>query len=287
MRLVLPVVLAACAAPDDGTPDPGAPRETREVELEVSAEFDGVPVSCRTSVRDVGTAAVQARPTDLRLFVHDLAWRWGADERAPWTLAPNPDWVVEDAVLIDHEDGAEACAGGTPGTNDTVQAIADVPVDLAIADLELTLGLPPDLNHASLAEAGPLADAGVFLSTTVGRAHFQLGLDPVTGEAEWPVRVVATGCTTASGQPGPCIAENTVRITIPGVAVDDARVVAELGILLRDSDVSRNAVSTLPGGGTVETLPGCQSTPNDADCLPVLDAYGLGRSEPTWWRAAP
>jgi uncharacterized repeat protein (TIGR04052 family) len=287
MRLVLAVVLAACAAPDEDAPDPGAPREEREVAVQIAAEFDGVPVSCRTAVRNVGTAAVQVRPTDLRLFVHDLAWRWGADERAPWTLDADPDWVAEGAALIDHEDGEEACVGGTTGTNDTVRGRADLPVGLTIADLELTLGLPPDLNHAQLATSGPLADAGVFLSTTVGRAHFQLGLDPVTGEPEWPLRVVATGCTTPSGQPGPCVAENTLRITIPGVTVDEARVVAALDVLLRGSDVSRNAVSTLPGGGTVDTLPGCQSTPNDADCPPVLDAYGLGRSEPAWWRAAP
>lgn len=288
MRLVLPLTLVGCAASGVDDPvDTGVPRVERDVDVEVRAQFEDTPFSCRTAATDLGTAGVQARPTDLRMFVHDLAWRWGDDETAPWTVTPDPDWVADGAVLLDYEDGLDACVGGTSGTNDTVRGRAELPEGLAVADLELTLGLPPDLNHAPLADSGPLGDAGVFLSTTTGRAHFQLDLDPVTADTAWPVRIVATGCTTPEGQPDACLAENTVRIRIPDVDVDAPAVVAAIDLLLRDVDLTRNAVTTLPGGGTIETLPGCQSTPNDGDCPTIFEAYGLGRSEAGWWRAAP
>lgn len=294
MRHALPfpmlALAVACApAPTDDPVDTDVDTVSTEHALTVGAGFGAQPFSCRAPAPDVGESGLTVRPADLRLHLHDLAWVLPSGEPAPWTLDEAAPWQREGAVLIDLETGADACADGTPGTNDQVTGRADVPEGLDTATLRFTLGLPFASSHAPLTAAPPpLDDGDLFLSTTQGRAHFQLDLAPQGGQPTWPVRIHATGCTPAGdGSPQPCISENLVTFEVEGVSVDAPELRLELSTLLATTDLQQNAIVTLPGGGTVESPAGCQSTSTDLDCGPIFQAYGLGTTEPTWIVAAP
>lgn len=280
--------LAACATPTTDDPvDTEVPLVEQDLELRVAARFAGQPFSCRANAGDVGASGLSVRPTDLRLYLHDLSWVLPGGDLQPWTLADAAPWQGEGAALLDFETGADACAGGTEGTNTAVSASASAPEGLDRATLRLTLGLPFALSHAPLdAAVSPFDDGDLFVSTTQGRVHFQLGLSPQGGQPTWPVRIFATGCTPgASGEPTPCAAENLATLDIPDVSVEAPAIVLALEALLAAVDLATNATVTLPGGGTVDSPPGCQSTPTDDDCQVVYEAYGLGSTDVGWIQA--
>ncbi len=285
----LGVVATACAPEATDEPiDTSVATSQRELTLAIGAGFGGQNFSCRASVPDVGASGLTVRPTDLRLFVHGLSFVLPSGDEAAWTLDTN-DWQSNGVAFIDHEDGVEACAEGTIATNTTVSGVVELPEGLERATLRFSLGLPFDISKLPLASAPTaLADADLFISTTQGRARFQLDLVPQGGPARWPVRILATGCPPGGDDAqAACTSENIAAVEVPDVDLTNPAVRMDLSALLADIDLSANAVAVQPGGGVIESPFGCQSTPTDTDCQQVFESYGLGSTTPDWWIATP
>ncbi len=286
--IILGVATACAPEPTDQPIDTSVPTSERALTLEVGAGFGAQNFSCRASVPDVGATGLTVRPTDLRLFVHGLTFVLPSGDEAPWTLDSN-DWQANGVAFIDHEDGVEACADGTTATNTTVTGTVELPDALERATLRFFLGLPFDVSKLPLATAPTaLADADVFISTTQGRARFQLDLVPQGGPAAWPVRILATGCPPGSDDTqASCTSENIAAVEVPNVDLANPAVRMDLQALLADINLSANAAAVQPGGGVIETPLGCQSTLTDTDCQQVFESYGLGSTTPAWWTVAP
>ncbi|HMV67602.1 MAG TPA: metallo-mystery pair system four-Cys motif protein [Myxococcota bacterium] len=287
MRLAgaLLLALAACTDKDkdDAPPvDSDTGPDVLDLELRFAAEIDNQPVSCHREVHYqglLGNATVRVR--GMRVFVSNVGM---VDASGNTTLLEldQDDWQIDRTALLDYEDGAEYCEGGTAEMNTTVRG--KVP-NADYTGLAFTIGVPEDLNHSPIDAGTPAALNHPELFTGALYGYHYLKLDmTTTGEPEgYPIHVHASGCIVDEfGNPAGCSGANLVTFVLPAFDPDTQQVTLDLSDLLSRNDIDRNAAS--PGGQ--ETAAGCQSDTTDPDCQTFFTSYGLSALPPTWVRAA-
>ncbi len=150
------------ARPDAGTFDGGADaaRARTYVTVRFRAEVGGEPFACDRSYAGVGTTEVEVVPTDLRLFVQDVALvRRGDGKVVPLELDAREGVQVPGVTLLDFEDGKGSCvrAGGTARTNTVVTGfVPEGDYDGVI----FSNGVPLELNHKNPIDLMPPLVAG-------------------------------------------------------------------------------------------------------------------------------
>lgn len=271
---LLALALIACKKEDPPEVQDTAPA-SRDVSLQFRAMFGAIPFECRTQVSNLGLAVTAARPTDMRLYVHDVALiDANTGDAVPVELTEGTPWAGNGITLLDFESGDGFCDGGTEGTNDVVTGT--VPGG-RYDGVSFKIGVPFAFNHQALANAtAPLDVAGVFVNPITGYQHFQLGLSPTSGpETTWPVQIHAINCVhEGTGPVTSCAADNVTSWTFAQFSPDEDTIDFDLADLLSTSDLTRNAV-VRPAGVDYETPKGCQSDANDTDCQPIFNRYGL------------
>ncbi|ERN42970.1 hypothetical protein KR51_00002780 [Rubidibacter lacunae KORDI 51-2] len=101
-----------------------------------------------------------------------------------------------------------------------------------------------------------------------GSSHGHHGDNHVSHSSGYSLHLGSSGCEVPVGarQPTHCRYPNVVEVTLEGYEPGRSVVVADLGALVANSDLSSNAP---------DTPLGCMSGPDDADCQPVFNQLGL------------
>ncbi len=261
------------------------------VTVRFSAEVNGQPFECGKSYADVGSTKASITPSDLRLYVSEVALLDSRGEAVRLTLEQDAIWQFEDIVFLDFENGSGPCRNGTSGVNTSIRGT--VPAG-DYKGLVFTVGVPFGRNHGDPTQAvAPLNTTAMFWSWQGGYRFIKFDASSKTGVAsstesgarDDPDSVAAAGfsmhlgstqCASTSGTSPPSACKNPNRMALKFADFDPAKgvVVIDVGRVLAATNVTVNARRTSPG---------CMSFEKDADCTAVMGALGL----PYDGRAAP
>ena len=267
MRAVAALLLAALALGcGDGAGTPPSASDSGRVDLTFLAELGGEPFACGRTFAGIGTTGATIEPGDLRFYVSDfrLVREDGSEE--PVVLDQDGVWQVDDLALLDFEDATGRCSfAGTAETNRSVRGTA---APGAYAGVRFTLGVPFARNHGDAATAPPpLNRTALFWNWNAGYKFLLFDNWSQSNGNEFRMHLGATRCdgdgrgnVTACGNP------NRVAVDLAPFDPRADAVVVDLGSLLADSDVDRNAP---------QTPPGCMGSPNDDDCAAPFARLGL------------
>jgi len=272
----LTALLSACGGGGDSGPAPApVPSGPRSINLDFVATSGGTPVRCGTEVPGLGSGAVAAQIKDFRFYVANVQLLKADGTKQALTLGANDDWnLTKDGhtlSLVDLEDGTGACAGGTAAMNARISGT--VPAGSYVG-VELTVGVPPTLNHTdTVAAPRPLDVTAMAWSWQSGRKFAKIEVtDPAGATGNWTsktfnVHLGSTGCTgnPAVGEIVSCSAPNRMVFALSSFNPDSQRIAVDLKELLAGNDITRN------GGGAA----GCMSGTTDPECPKVFDALAL------------
>ncbi len=249
------------------------------VNLEFAALINGQPFECGKSYPDVGSTKASLTPTDLRLYVSEVALVNQRGEAVPVKLTQDGVWQLDNIALLDFENGAGPCRNGTAAVNTAVRGT--VPAG-QYRGLKFTVGLPFAHNHGDpTLAASPLNNTAMFWSWQGGYRFIKFDAsskvapgipDAVdTGfvaAGGFAVHLGSTQCASASATTAPTACKNPNRMMLQFDNYDPAKsvIVMDIGVLLAGTNVTVNARRTSPG---------CMSFEKDADCTAVMNAMGL------------
>lgn len=272
-------LLTACGTPP--TLPASSQAGTQPVSVRFAAQVNGQPFVCGRSYPGVGTTRSTITPSDFRFYVSDVQLIDDRGRAVPVQLAQDGVWQLENVALLDFENGTGPCRNGTSGTNTEVRGT--VPAG-RYTGVRFTLGVPFARNHGDPTVApSPLNLTAMFWNWQGGYKFVKFdtasGGQPATvappdprggGNASgFSVHLGSTLCASASRtEPPKAECGNPNRVTVGFQRFDTARnvVVADIGAVLAGANVDVNAPNTSPG---------CMSFLNDADCPPVMAAFGL------------
>jgi uncharacterized repeat protein (TIGR04052 family) len=258
------------------TPPDSAPMA---VNLQFAALINGQPFECGKSYANVGSTQASLTPTDLRLYVSEVALVNAQGEVVPVKLTQDGIWQLDNIAFLDFENGAGPCRNGTAAVNTTVRGT--VPAG-QYRSLKFTMGLPFAHNHGDATQAAPpLNNSAMFWSWQGGYRFIKFdatsksapGASDVQDAAfvaasGFAVHVGSTQCASASATTAPTACKNPNRMVLQFDNYDPAKsiVAMDVGALLAGTNVTVNARRTSPG---------CMSFEKDADCNAVMAAMGL------------
>lgn len=243
----------------------------KDVTVKFTATINGNPFVCGETYQRVGRAVTDTyKITDFRFYLHNLSLiRQHDGQKVPLTLIQDGKWQYQNVVMLDFENG---CLNGTPETN--TQVIGTIPHDNAYYQgICFQLGIPFTLNHINDATAvPPLNMSGMLWSWTTGRKFVRIdGVgDPEGLKQSYAVHLGSTGCVDSDksgGEPdGPCSYPNTPEICFDNFDLTTHFIAAEVGRLLRESNVAYN---------TLQTAVGCMSGNSDPECIDIMPKLGI------------
>lgn len=248
------VVLAGCGGGESEEP----------VSIQFAAKVGDEEFACGQSYSGVGSSGTEFTANDLRLYIHQVRLVAADGEEHTIALDQETRWQRDDVVLLDFEDGSATCENGTPGTNATVVGTAP---DVEYTGIELTFGVPFELNHANAATAdAPLNLTSMFWSWNGGYKFLRVDGD-TPGLEGWRLHVGSTACEGDDmGNVSGCDNPNRATIALGDFDPESNTVVVDVAGLMEGADLE---------GNTMDTPPGCMSGLTDPDCRPYFHNLGL------------
>ena len=283
IRMVLPRVVCAAVSLWGGItlaqtalPD----QAPLAVNLQFAALINGQPFECGKSYPEVGSTKATLTPTDLRLFVSEVALVNNMGEAVPVKLTQDGIWQLDDIALLDFENGAGPCRNGTAAVNTAVRGT--VPAG-QYRGLRFTVGVPFARNHGDATVAtSPLNNTAMFWSWQGGYRFIKFDASSKPGAntvdatdagnfmaaSGFAVHLGSTQCASTSATQPPAACKSPNRMTLKFDNYDPAKTVVaiDMGAALAATNVTVNARRSSPG---------CMSFEKDADCNAVMDAMGL------------
>lgn len=281
-----------------------AQSETKEVAINFAAYVGNQKFVCGKSYQGVGTEKSTITPTDFRFYVSNVALIDQDGNAVPLKLAQDGKWQYQNTALLDFENGKSACDNGTAEINTTV--VGTIP-EGNYQSLQFTLGVPKNLNHKDAAIApSPLNLTSMWWNWQGGYKFLRVDLeteDTITNVGDntnsqvthsqtsstnthqghngeqtsahsetinsnaYLIHLGSTGCSDSSQSDlFDCANPNRAKIVMEDFDPEDNLVIADLGELLAQSDLTSNQVNT-PNG--------CMSSPEDGDCMPIMQNLNL------------
>ncbi len=261
--LVVVAACAACPAPTSEGEGEGEADEPKDVALRFAARVNGADIDCNATYDNVGTTASTLTVHDLRFYVSNVALFAGAD-RHDVVIDEVAPFLGSGVALMDFEDGTGACAdAGNAAKNDVVSGVVDA--DLAYDAVEFDVGIPEEQNHLDPATlAPPLNISSLFWGWTAGYIFLKTDLSSTGQPGGFFVHIGSAVCE-GDGADATCGAQNLLHVRLDGFNADST-VVFDLGTVLENANIDENAAASAPG---------CMSAPDDTDCPPIFDAFGL------------
>lgn len=264
---------------------PAAAQADRKVTIRFAAQVGDVPFACGRSYDAIGVTRSRVTPSDFRFYVSDVALIDAAGKAVPLSLDQDERWQYSNIALLDFENRTGPCLTGTQETRDVVTGT--VPTG-TYHGLRFTLGVPFDVNHGDATIApSPLNLTSLFWNWQAGYKFLRIDLatsgrpqDIKPGEVPqfgnraasqrlgFAIHLGSTMCAGEGPNKAPSACANPNRPVVEFTTFDPVRdvVVADLGALLEGVDVDNNQA---------DTPAGCMSSPNDADCNPLMRNFGL------------
>ncbi len=241
------------------------------VELQFAAHVAGAPFDCNTTYNGLGAAGdASAHFTDLRFYVSDVVLidADGTEVQAP--LVADGLWQRPEVALLDFEDGSAFCVNGTAQTNAVVRTAAP---EGDWRGVRFTLGVPFGVNHGDAATAAsPLDLTALFWNWNAGYKFLRVDAQ-IGGTRGFNLHLGSIGCAMdmTTGTVRECERPNRPSIALSDF--DPATDVISLDIAALYANVD---LSTEQGGA-----PGCMSAPDDPECRPIFEAFGLSVDDAT------
>ena len=293
-----------------------AQSDTKKIAVDFKAVVGDREFACGESYESIGTSESTVTPTDFRFYVSDVALIDESGNAVPLELEQDSKWQYQNVALLDFEDGTSACDNGTAEMNTTVvgtvpegdyqglQFTMGVPEDLNHEDAAIA---PSPLNLTSMwwNWQGGYKFLRVDLETDEAIANSQMSHGKTTQASEQPsifesdkeihsqnthnnygdsghgaeeqsssnaylIHLGSTGCgDSAQSSMFDCANPNRVDVTLEDFNPEDNVVVADLAELLAQSNLAANEANT-PAG--------CMSSPEDSDCMPIMQNLSLSSS---------
>ena len=289
----MPSLLIAFAAANAAfaplTPRPVAPPAADSlvpVTLRVQAMVGSEPFVCGRSYGGIGTTGATITASEFRFYVHNVRLVTARGDTVAAAMQPQAPWQDRDVALVDVENGAGACSGGTPEMHPQITVLAPAGRYRGVA---FTLGVPFARNHGDLAaQPAPLSLSRLFWSWNGGYKFLRVDMRATQGDSTatgWVIHLGSTGCTGEAGAKAPtsCAQPNRADVVLADFDPSRDAIVADLAALLARSDVRRNQP---------QTALGCMSAPTDTDCGGLFASLGLphpsatGADTPRFFRVA-
>ena len=238
-----------------------------DVTISFAAQIGEEEFACDRVYENIGTTQATVTPLDGRLYLENIRLVNDQGSEVPVRLEQDGNWQYEDIVLLDFEDGTGLCELGDTGLNTVVRG--EVP-DGVYAGIRFEVGVTESLNHGDPAIAeSPLNRSALFWNWNAGYKFVRFDSAVLEDESRFNVHIGSTGCMGDGRGEATCMNSNRTTVDLPLDPAADV-VVVDFGAYIEDSDVT--AV-------TPETPPGCQSVPNDPECVPIFEAAGLPYGE--------
>lgn len=245
---------------------------TTEVSIPFRAAVNDAAFTCGSTYKGVGSAVTDSYTiNDFRIYLSNLRLQQQDGSMYPLELKQDGKWQYNNIALLDFENG---CVNGTPEMN--TQVVATLPADKNINDFKgicFTLGLPFTENHADPASApSPINVTGMLWSWTTGRKFLRIdGVgDPDGLKTSFVLHLGSTGCSDVNKQgkqpDAPCTYANTPEICLSEFIPNKSTIVADIGKVLRNTNVAYN---------TPNTAAGCMSGNSDPECQTIFPLLGL------------
>jgi uncharacterized repeat protein (TIGR04052 family) len=245
----------------------GAWAADQPVAVRFQAMIGSEKFACGRSYPGVGTSKSTLSPRDFRFYVHNIALLDDTGKAVPLQLAQDGKWQLDDVVLLDFEDATGGCANGTPETND--RAVGSVPAG-HYKGLRFTLGVPFNKNHTDLTtQPPPLNLTALSWVWNAGRKFARLDFSSTGMPRGFAIHLGSTGCMpndVKTAPPAQCSEPNRVDVEFSAFDPANDVVLADLGALLRNTDIDSNQPKTAAG---------CMSSPEDRDCAGIFANLGL------------
>ena len=282
-----------------------AKSDTEEITINFAALVGEQEFVCGESYDAVGVAESNITPTDFRFYVSEMALIDDQGNAVPLELEQDGKWQYQNVALLDFEDGTGVCDNGTAETRTTVlgtvpqgdyqslQFTLGVPEqlnhdDAAIAPSPLNLTsmwwnwqggykfLRVDLEtEQAIASVSSTSHSQAINHRHNKQEHHNHGQHhdgkhqghQNASSNSYLIHLGSTGCSdSASSSLFDCINPNRVNVVLEDFDTENNVVIADLGQLLAQSDLSTNQANT-PNG--------CMSSPEDGDCMPIMESLSL------------
>jgi uncharacterized repeat protein (TIGR04052 family) len=251
-------LLAACGSSSSGP---------RNVEIDVSAILGGEPFACDRLFDGVGDTDATVDPIDLRLYVSEVELVREDGNAVPVDLTQDGEWQYQNVALLDFENGTGLCGQrGTPETNTTIRGT--VP-DGNYTAVRFVMGVPETLNHIDAATApSPLNKTALWWNWNMGYKFIRFDMEVLDGDAisEFRVHIGSTMCEGDMAGEAICANPNRTQVDLVEWSGGRGSILMDLDSIFVGTDVQTN----LP-----DTPPGCMSRPDDGDCGPIFERFGL------------
>ena len=240
-------------------------------EQRVAIRFEAVVGSekfaCGQTYKGVVTTASTLTPRDFRFYVQGVELLNASGKAVAVDLDQDGKWQLDDVALLDFEDGTAGCINGTPDLN--FQIAGSVP-EGHYSGLRFVLAVPFNKNHTDLTTMPPpLNLTALSWVWNAGRKFARLDIASTGLPRGYAIHIGSTGCTpneTKITVPTECSHPNRSSVELPGFNPATDVVVADLGSLLKNSNIDENQPKT-PAG--------CMSGPDDSDCAALFASLGL------------
>jgi len=272
-RLILSVCcLAALQGCNDDSSTTTSSATATDLSIKFAAAVNGENFSCGTTYKNVGSATTnEYKINDFRFYLYDMKLQQRDGTFYPLELKQDGKWQYKDIALLDFENG---CLNGTVDTN--AQITTTLPAGKTASDYKgicFKVGLPFTENHADpTATVSPINVTGLLWSWTTGRKFIRVdGVgDPVGLNTPFVLHLGSTGCSDVNKvgkQPdAPCTYLNTPQICLTDFVPNQQTIVADVGKVLKNSNIAYN---------TPDTSSGCMSGNNDPECQQIFPLLGL------------
>lgn len=260
--------LSACGGGSNGP---------KAVTIDFAAVAGITPITCTSTVTDLGTTNAQGTLADLRFYVSNVKLVKADGSTQALTLDKTDDFNAtkgsDTVTLIDLEDKTGTCAG-TAAMNTSIKGT--VPAGDYVG-VKMTLGVPFSMNHTDATADTAITPAvinnavhpGMAWSWAGGRKFTKIEVTNSTWTAPlFTVHLGSTGCTgtnPAAGLVDSCSRPNRVDFGFASFNPDTQKVAVDVKALLSQNNATVNA------GGP----PGCMSGATDPECVQTFDALSL------------
>lgn len=261
--LVSSLVPCGC---DDATPD-------TDLTIDFRGLVNGQPFACGTTYAGIGTSSASFDPLDFRLYLHEFAVITPDGEHVPVVPVDDGRWQRDGFVLLDFEDGTDACATGSPSTHTSIALFDETASE--VAGIAFSIGLPPEQNHLDAAIApAPLNEPGMWWSWRGGYKYVRADVRTEVGTPYY----FHLGSTSCEGTPAAgftCGNINVPRIEVAGMDPEQPVVDVDLARLYDGVDIDASP------DYTSDFVAGCMAFSGDPECPAMFAALGIAfESEP-------
>lgn len=219
---------------------------------------------CADTYADLGSNGAEAKITDFRLYVHDVALIDQDGNAVPVTLDQDGIWQYQNLALLDFESGSGSCANGTAELHPEISGI--VPMG-TYNGISFKVGVPFELNHQDVAVApSPLNLSALFWNWNGGYKFVRVDSLATGAAMAFNLHLGSTGCLDdGNGGVSSCSNPNRPEVSLTGFDPLTTTILVDYASVIADNDIAVN------GGGA----PGCMSGTTDPECGPLFDRLGL------------